>query len=196
MEQIVYTRGFPATFTKENLSEFFNAFGKVRKIKLISEEKKLYAIIFFFSHEDAKKTIENLHDKTIDGIKWYANFRESQHVHDWKKRNRLSRDRANTVFLKDFPESFTETVAREIFSKHGVIKSLFIKPPYSFITYENYDQSLEAVKKEKYLVLEGRRVYVAIQQDRYKLHELIEKKKLYKTRLGRNQYNRNPYDHY
>jgi RNA recognition motif-containing protein len=175
MKKSVYTRGFPSSFTKENLSTLFNSFGKVIRVKFVSQEKNLYAIVKFFSEEHAQNAIINLHGKVIDGIKWYANFCEGYNCQE--KRFRLDEDREKTIILKDLPECFTEKAARWIFDRYGLIKNVDLRVPDCFITFETIDAAEEAERKEKYLVFEGQRIYVAILKSKSVMRNLIQNRR-------------------
>jgi RNA recognition motif-containing protein len=179
MSKFVYTRGFPLAFTKSDISEVFRPYGKLKKIEITSEDHKLYAIVRYYNIENAERAIKAIHGADINGVIWYAAIPETPS--NWKayrqRNDRIFKERKKTLYLRDFPDTFTHGEAMKIFSKYGKILSISVKFPKAFITFDDRISANKAVNGESWLVFEGKRVFVNMLKEKRSLGAYIQNKK-------------------
>jgi RNA recognition motif-containing protein len=184
MSRVVYARGFPSTFTTEDLLQVFKPFGKLKKHRIINEEGKLFALLTFFNADKAKNSINELNNKSLNGINWIVakceklEERNSLQIKEAKKEE----NRKKTLYLRDFPESFNEEQAAMIFSRYGNISKIFFNEKVCFVTFENEEFAKNALENEKFLKVEGKRVFVSLLLSKRKISGMIMNKKIFKRR--------------
>ena len=181
MGRVVYVRGFPSSFTNPDLKAKFMPFGRVQKARITSNDQKHFGIVTYYYEEHAKIAMQALNDKTIEGITWYAT--ECEKLEERNSSNsqkaRKFENRPKTLYLRDFPADLTTDKLKEIFVKYGLISSVYIRENIAFVTFDNPEMASKALEAEKFMKLEGKRVYVnKLKNQRTITYFMKEKKKL------------------
>ena len=184
MSGVLYARGFPSSFNHLELKAKFSEFGNVKKARVISDGKKLFGIVKFVNRDHANIAIQELHDKTVDGIAWYVVTCEMKRHRKSICSRKYFDKRQKTVYLRDFPDDLTQEKLREIFEKHGTIESVFIGGKAALIVYSDSYSARSAIWAEKKLEIDGKRVYVDRNKSKLRMTELILQKK--NSRANRN----------
>lgn len=181
MADRLYIRGFPDTYTRDDLKSKFSIFGRIKKLYIVSKESKLYAIARYYNPDNAKKAIDALNGHVSDGITWFVTICEKLNVRKRKfisdKRVKKMENYTKTLYITDYPEYFTEDNFREVFGKYGNIASIKIDDKRTFLTFDEPCAAETANKEIKPLIIEGIRVYVAKLAQKGKISNFIVNKK-------------------
>ena len=187
MADRLYTRGFPSTYTSEDLKSKFIIYGRIKKVYVVTNDSKCHGIIRYYNPDNAQKAIEALNNQVSDGITWYVATCEKKNLRKRKfKSENLKRKHENyskTIFLKDFPQDCTEEKLKELFEKYGKVSSVKITDKKAFLTYEEPSSAEAANKEEKLLSIDGVKVYVNKLFKKSVITNLISKKKVKKGKI-------------
>lgn len=188
MGRILYVRGFPSSFTREDLEAKFSQYGRIKQCKLTNEGKRLFAIVTFYYEEHANSAAQALNDKIEDEIVWHVTHSvKKKNFKSYEKRYKMMEEnRQKTLYLRNFPAGMTEGMLMDIFEKYGMIESVCIKNNVAFITFLNSECAVSAQSAEKLLEIDGMRVYVEMLKCKQRICNFISKK-LYKKRYKNNQ---------
>ena len=145
MSDKIYVRGLPSEYTKADLRETFEQFGKIKVIKIPKGDNKSFAYIHYQCKDHGALAISAMNDLVHETGIWYVSELMRKHQRIYKLANEfntLLRDRANkNIFIRNFPEEWTRDNLVEIFSKYGDITSATI----------NSQKHLFALKQKKSL---------------------------------------------
>ncbi len=103
----------------KDLEEFFSQYGEVKTAKAaINADYKLlgYGFVTFKEAESVDRAVEGSKDKDLIAL----------HYNPKDKREAKAK-LTNNIYVKNFPEAWTEKELKDVFGKHGNIKSLFVK---------------------------------------------------------------------
>ena len=182
MSRVLYVRGFPSSFTNQDLKAKFMQFGLVKKARVTSTDQKLFGIVTYYFERDAETAKLALSGKTIENITWFVVTCEKGEQRNscyQKEANRI-RNREKTLYLKDFPSDLTTDKLKGIFDKYGLISSVFIKDKAAFVTFNDSESASKALEAEKLMKLEGKRVYVNKLRKKQTIANAIRKNKISK----------------
>jgi polyadenylate-binding protein len=129
----------PKDLTAKQLHEEFSKFGEIKSLKISlnpDHTSRRYGFVCFTSPEAAQKAMS---PKATDAMKDgpYEVLRYAP------KDKREFRKAFNNIYVKNFPVTWTEKEVRDLFGKHGHIKSLvMMKNPentasFAFVCFEN-----------------------------------------------------------
>ena len=181
---IVYIRGFPKTYTREDIRRLVIMFNPSRKIKIGNKDDQSFATVKFSDSNKANEAIGLLHDREIEDNKLYATLCE-------KKDDRYKKWRQhkyyNTIYMRDFPNEMSKEKVQEIFGKYGDIHKITFTGKACFITFDDDKCRDLALKGTKFLKIGDKRVYVNGLLDKYNLNHYITKKKARKFKEIANQ---------
>ena len=188
MGRVVYVRGFPASFTNEELKAKFRPFGHIKNARVVSDEKKLFGIVTFFGEVHAKAAIESLNGKEFDGSSWFVVQCEKNSERNSAKNKELARqqNREKTLYLKDLPANITEEKLKEIFLKYGNISNVSIQEKVTYLTFDDSKSADSAFEAEKLLKVDGQRVFVNKLMNKRNIINFIGKKKNWKQAKSAN----------
>ena len=182
MGRVVYVRGFPSSFTNEELKEKFRPFGHIKNARVVSNDQKLFGLVTFFGEVHANAAIESLNGKVFDGSTWYVVQCEKGAERNSIKRKKLAQEknREKTLYLKDLPANVTEEKLKEIFVKYGNISSVSIQEKVTYLTFDDSQSAQSAFEAEKLLKVDGQRVFVNKLMDKRLIINYIGTKKIFK----------------
>lgn len=186
MSDRIYIRGFTADMSEAELREKFRPFGKIKKCYIVKDSPpKLYGIIRYHNPGSAAKAVEEMHEKSCASSTWYVALCERKSERNVKAREMLRKLAAESqnknLYLRGFPESWTEENLKDIFAKYGQITSSKIKGNIAFVCFDSLEAAKAALDAEKVLTVDGTRVYIALWQTKSTLLRKIQK-----TRAKRN----------
>ncbi|KCV72336.1 hypothetical protein H696_01730 [Fonticula alba] len=81
----LYVRGFPDTFTVEDLNAVFSKFGDIISSDIPKNPdgtSRCFGYVCMHNSEAATEAIKNLHDKTVDGITFYVAHHQAKNERD------------------------------------------------------------------------------------------------------------------
>lgn len=188
MVKKLFVRGFPLSFTSQNLLAKFRPYGKIKKHKVIIKDNRIFGFVTFYNEEHAINAIKGLNNKIEDEILWHvvSNLAKKDLNSRYRRLKRKIENREKTLYLRDFPAGTTEGMLREIFEKYGIIESVCIKDKVAFVAFLNPECAVNAQKNEKLLEIDGLRVYVEMLKPLSDLSNKIEYKKNEKKRRKEN----------
>ena len=144
----LYIKDLDQSITQKDLKEKFSVFGTILSVKLETFQDGMSKGFGYVQFEDvncATKAIEELNNTDWNGkVITVCHFK--------KKGEREERKLVkNNLYVRNFPASFTEEDLKELFSKHGPITSLMIKPhqdgkKQAFICFETGEQAQNAIQ--------------------------------------------------
>jgi len=189
----IYAKNFPPNFSEQDVKDLFSRFGRIESMKFTVNEKGPYAFICFNSEDKtdreygprcAAAAVETLNgESTINGVtlpdnkKLYVKEalkrtdREAERLRETIK-YKSSKKRCN-LYVKGFPENWTEEDLRSHFSKFGEIESLKMHPPneqkklYAFVCFKKPD---EASSAKEQLTINDKRLTI----NHYEIKEIRE----------------------
>lgn len=175
----LYVKNFPQSWDKAKIeamiAELFGSVGKiissgVNEYKRSTGEVSFYAFVAFDTQEEAKKAIEDLNEKKLEGVAEeetgiFVGYAEpkSLRVAKLKKEYASARNTTN-LFLKSLLETVTEEQIKTVLSKFGEITSVCVRssqPPFlppgqsikcafvNFKTSEGATNALLGAKKDE-----------------------------------------------
>ena len=171
---IVYIRGFPKTYKREDIRHLVIMFNPSSKIKIVNKDDQSFATLKFHDHKIANQVVKLLHNKIIEGNKLYVKICEKKDDHQRKWRQHKYN---NTIYMRDFPNEMTEEKVQEIFGKYGDIHKITFTGKACFITFDDDKCRDLALKGTKFLKIGDKRVYVNGLLDKYNLNQYITKRK-------------------
>ncbi len=189
----IYVKNIPDGWSEDDLKKIFGEFGHITS--LVMKQSEIGRFLFVcYGHpsdaanhtagpESAQKAIEKLHgkDHTFKGVTGNlyvkAALPKSQRDQEKKKeflKFKTSKKRCN-LYVRNFPDSWTEETLGEIFSKYGEIESKkLIKNPtgssYAFVCYKQPDYANEARNQLAQQPFDGK----TLQITNYEIKEIRE----------------------
>lgn len=136
-------RNLPKSLDQKGLADMFKAFGKIGSCKLEiygDGTSRGFGYVQFDSPDDAKKAIEALNDKTIDGQMITVV------VHSKRDERETQAERYTNLFLQNLPANYNAQSLRDLFSQYGEIASVEMgsKPGHGFISFKNHEHAQAA----------------------------------------------------
>ncbi|OMJ67340.1 hypothetical protein SteCoe_35514 [Stentor coeruleus] len=193
MSDRIYIRGFAVYTSEADLREKFRPFGKIKKLYIVKEDSpsKLFGIVRYYNPDNATKAVSEMHGKPCESSTWYVALCERKSERKIKNltivRDIAIQSQKKNLYLRNFPESWTEEDIKNTFAKYGQITSAKIKDNTAFVCFDKQEDAKTALDAEKTLTVDGRRVYVALWQMKAVLSRKIQKTKLKRSssKLGR-----------
>jgi len=167
----IYVKNFPSEWTEADLREIFSKYGHIKSLIMRQIERDGSSLGFaFVCYEDPKdpknhtygpqaadKAIEALHEKAFSfknvEAKMYVRAALPKSKRDAEKKKEFlkfknSKKRCN-LYVRNFPESWTDETLTEVFSKFGDIESKKLiagrnGANYAFICFKQPDHAMEA----------------------------------------------------
>ena len=199
----IYVKNLPPTIDKHDLCDMFSIYGTVLSCKVVQDQEgnsKRYGYIHFENVEDAQKAIAALDGKQLgeEGAEGEGAAKKL-HVAMFVARSaRSTEDKWTNLFVKQFPEFWTEEDLKTHFEPYGEIASLCLSRDaegksmkfafVNFTDHENAKKCIDELHGKKHELPEGAEVkegeptelYVAKHQ---KKTERERESKIYNDRL-------------
>ena len=169
MSDRIYVRGFANDLPLDQLKQKFRQFGRIKSTYIVQETEpkpKLFAIVRFYNPDSAPKAIAEVHGSVEGQCTWYVAQCEkktqrhqqlvsvfNQSTQSYLKKN---------LYVRDFPEDWTENNLREIFDKYGNVTSAKISGNKAFVCFETEEEAKAAVAGEKKKTYGTKYLYVTL----------------------------------
>lgn len=136
-------RNLPKSLDQKGLADMFGDFGKIGSCKLEiygDGTSRGFGYVQYDSPDDAKKAIEALNEKAVDGQKI------SVVVHSKRDERETQAERYTNLFLQNLPTDYNAQSLRDLFSQYGEIASVEMgsKPGHGFISFKNHEHAIAA----------------------------------------------------
>ena len=200
----LYVRGFPLSYTEQDLRNVFSQYGKVLSVALMSDNGRAYGFVCFSSVEEAKVACDNKNNTQEHNFTWYVTphmskihrkkvLREQylQQVEEWKKRN---------LYIRNLDKSIDEEKLADICREFGPIKSLkickmenikydsdgncskeSISKEIAYVHFETEQSANVALSELGRKLIQGKKLYVAKWKPRDALRKQINSSKAQKS---------------
>lgn len=137
-------RNLPKSLDQKGLADLFRPYGKIGSCKLEiygDGESRCFGYVQFDSPDDAKKAIEALNDKVIDGQKI------SVFVHSKKEDRENQADRFTNLFLQNLPSDYNTDKLRGLFSQYGEIASAEMgkQAGHGYVSFKSHEDAKKAL---------------------------------------------------
>ena len=93
------------------------------------------------------------------------------------------------IFVKDFPENWTENDFLKIFMKYGSISSIKVSQGKAYLLFSTQEEAQNAINGELFNEYEGKKIFVTNWQN---IHKLDRKIKRRNRAIRRPRFYRNP----
>ena len=200
----LYVRGFPISYTDQDLKNIFSQYGKVLSVALMADNGRAYGFVGFSNAEEAKEAWEGKNN-TVDGdFTWYVTphmskihrkkvLREQylKQIEEWKKKN---------LYIRNLDKSIDEEKLADICREYGPIKSLkickmenikydsdgncskeSISKEIAYVYFESEQSAIAALSELQRKLIQNKKLYVAKWKPRDALRKLINSSKTQKS---------------
>ncbi|EGF83140.1 hypothetical protein BATDEDRAFT_34010 [Batrachochytrium dendrobatidis JAM81] len=179
----IYVKNIDASVDQKAFEEMFHPFGTTVSCVLMVDEEgnsKEFGFVNYENHEDARRAVEEMHEKEIGGKQIYVGRaqkkfeREEELRRQYEKirEEKLSKYQGVNLFVKNIDESIDDEKLRQEFSVFGAITSTKImvdektgiSKGFGFVCFSNPDEATKAVTEMNNRMLANKPIYVALAQ--------------------------------
>ncbi|CAN3374315.1 hypothetical protein DIURU_000806 [Diutina rugosa] len=179
----VYVKNLDAEFTQEQLEELFKPFGQITSAHLEKDHEtgksKGFGFVNYEQHESAKKAVEELNDKEINGQKIYVGRaqKKRERMEELKKQyestrlEKLSKYQGVNLFIKNLDDSIDSEKLEEEFKPFGTITSAKVmvddtgkSKGFGFVCFSSPEEATKAITEMNQRMVLGKPLYVALAQ--------------------------------
>ncbi|KJP88013.1 hypothetical protein AK88_02288 [Plasmodium fragile] len=144
----IFVKNLDKSIDNKALFDTFSMFGNILSCKVATDEfgkSKSYGFVHYEDEESAKEAIEKVNGIQLGSKNVYVG-------HFIKKSERATNDTKFTnLYVKNFPDSVTETHLKQLFSPYGEITSMIVKTDnknrkFCFINYAASESAKNAME--------------------------------------------------
>ena len=150
------------------------------------ESPKLYGIVRYYNPDNSLKAIEAVHEKTLESITWYVAICEAKATRKNQLRSKVSEFKRSqmgkNLFVRDFPETWTQEIRLETFSNYGTVLSSKLNDKKGYVNFSTEDEAKNAIASLKTLLFDGKKLYVTLRWEKRVLDRIICKAKYKRKR--------------
>ncbi|MCQ2817403.1 MAG: hypothetical protein MJ252_09080 [archaeon] len=174
----LFIKGIPETVTPREVYEYFRKFGDISSLKVPEDESGShhgYGYITYYAPQDAENAIAAVDKETVFGVKL-----EVSHFQRKNERNmNFISANARTLYLKNYPDSYTETELQNLCSKHGTVEKVTIfqghaESKYAIVTFANEEDARTAFAALSPMIIEEKKLLVQPMQSKYERRQFIQ----------------------
>lgn len=125
----LYIENFAHDMTEEMLKDIFKDFGEIVSASIVKNKKGQFGFVCFQNPEDAKRALEQMKGKDINGKTLYVNWAQKKKERkEFLRQQRLSPNeltysKKRTIFVKNLEKDDDESTLISAFSAFGSITS-------------------------------------------------------------------------
>lgn len=202
----LYIKGFPETYTKEDLEKLFSEFGEITSSKIATKDKQKeegeaeaaaageeggegeggaapvsrgFGFLAFKEPEQARKAVEAMNGKEIDGKKLYVGRAQKKvervaalrSQYEKRRQENQNRYKGVNLYVKNLDDSITDDALRQAFTNFGTITSAKVmrddkgtSKGFGFVCFSAAEEATKAVTEMNGQILEKKPLYVALAQ--------------------------------
>ncbi|KAJ3061636.1 Protein phosphatase PP2A regulatory subunit B [Quaeritorhiza haematococci] len=179
----IYVKNLSEEKTDEELRELFLQFGPISSCVIQRDENgksKGFGFINYEDHEDARKAVEEMHEKELDGRQLYVSRaqkkseREEELRRQYEKirEEKLNKYQGVNLYVKNLDDSMDDEKLRQEFSVFGTITSAKImrdeksgvSKGFGFVCFSSPDEATKAVTEMNGRMINNKPIYVALAQ--------------------------------
>ncbi|XP_066482680.1 polyadenylate-binding protein 1-like [Tiliqua scincoides] len=177
----VYIKNFGDDMNDGKLQEIFCRFGKTLSVKVMMDNagrSKGFGFVNFEKHEDARKAVEEMNGKEINGRLVYVGRaqkrieRQSELKRKFEqiKQERVSRYQGVNLYVKNLDDGIDDERLRKEFSPYGTITSAKVMTEgghskgFGFVCFSSPEEATKAVTEMNGRIVSTKPLYVALAQ--------------------------------
>jgi len=183
----IFAKNLPKSVDEEKLKQLFSKFGEITSSVIVFDEQKLsrgFGFINYKTHEEAKKAVEEMNGKEIEGEQMYVGKaqkksereKELRSMFEKLKRERLSKYQGINLYVKNLDDSIEDTQLRQEFNHCGTITSAKVmrdegtggqlgpSKGFGFVCFSTPEEATKAVTEMNGKMLANKPIYVALAQ--------------------------------
>jgi len=179
----IYVKNLVKTIDEPKLKELFAVFGEITSIFLASGDNgisKGFGFINYKEHDAARKAVEEMNGKELDGEQLYVGKAQKKSERDKElksmfeklKRERMSKYQGVNLYVKNLDDSIDDTKLREEFQHCGTITSAKVmrdesatqSKGFGFVCFATPDEATKAVTEMNGKMIVNKPIYVALAQ--------------------------------
>lgn len=188
----IYVKNIDTSYSEDKLREIFEKFGSINSLAISKDDQgvsKGFAFINYDEVDSAKKAIEELHDKEIEGKKMYVSRaqKKSEREDELKKAfeqlklEKASKYQGSNLYVKNLNESIDDEKFRQEFEQFGEITSAKIMRDekdvsrgFGFVCFSTPEEATQALTKMNGKVIGDKPCYIAYAQRKEDRRSLLE----------------------
>eukprot|EP00045_Choanoeca_perplexa_P007338 m.66003 g.66003 ORF g.66003 m.66003 type:complete len:567 (-) comp14031_c0_seq1:100-1800(-) len=178
----VFVKELPDDITEEEFVSIFSEFGEISSSKLMKVEGRDNKPIGFVAYNEsshAQAAVTKMHEQDLRGHTLYVARAQTKaermallrREHEKRKRAMQSKYQGGNLYVRGFPEDFTEEDLRQAFSSHGTITSIKIakheddsSKGFGFVCFSSNEEAVQAQLELHGTLLEGKPLHVSMHQ--------------------------------
>ncbi|GBE60586.1 polyadenylate binding protein [Babesia ovata] len=154
----IFVKNLDKAIDTKALYDTFSHFGTILSCKVAMDalgNSKGYGFVHYTTEESAKEAIEKVNGMLIGN----SQVSVAPFVHRYERESTLC-DVFTNLYVRNFPDTWTEDDLRETFSKYGEITSMLLKTDdkgrrFAFVNYSDTSMAKAAMEAQNGVKLEG-----------------------------------------
>ncbi|RKO90795.1 hypothetical protein BDK51DRAFT_12345, partial [Blyttiomyces helicus] len=179
----IYVKNLDEEVDDAAFAAMFEPFGEVTSAVVSKDEtgrSKGFGFVNFSSNEDARKAVEEMHEKEVKGKQLYVaraqkraeREEELRRQYEKVREEKLSKYQGVNLYVKNVDDTIDDEKLREEFSVYGVITSAKImrdektntSKGFGFVCFSSPDEATKAVTDMNGRMVGSKPIYVALAQ--------------------------------
>lgn len=179
----VYVKNLDESVTDDDFKEMFIQFGAITSAAVTRDDEgksKGFGFVNFENHEEAKKAVDEMNDKEINGktlVVCRAQKKSEREEELRKQFEKVREEKMNkyqgvNLYVKNLDESIDDETLRQEFSAFGTITSSKImrddktgvSKGFGFVCFSSPEEATKAVTEMNGRMVNGKPIYVALAQ--------------------------------
>lgn len=179
----IYVKHLDKSVDDDKLREMFEKFGKITSAVITKDdqtgESKGFGFVNFEQHEDAKKAVDEMNEKEIEGKQLYVGKaqKKAERERELKdmflkiQRERMSKYQGVNLYVKNLEETIDDEKLRQEFSQCGTITSAKVmrddknnSKGFGFVCFATPEEATKAVTEMNGKMIGTKPIYVALAQ--------------------------------
>jgi len=180
----IFIKNLDKSIDNKDMYDTFSTFGTILSCKVATDEhgnSKGYGFVHFETEEAANKAIEKVNGMLLSDKKLFVGRfipRKDREKELGEKAKRFT-----NVYVKNFPDNFTEEKLRDLFEKYGSITSYRVmfdeggkSRGFGFVAFEDPEIAESACREMNGTEVEGKTLYVGRAQKRAERQQELKRK--------------------
>ncbi|KAI9343176.1 polyadenylate binding protein [Obelidium mucronatum] len=179
----IYVKNLDEAVSDEEFNTLFAAFGPIVSAVVTRDEtgaSKGFGFVNYEQHEDARKAVEEMHEKEINGKQVYVGRakkkaeREEELRKEYEKmrEEKMNKYQGVNLYVKNLDDSIDDELLRTEFAPFGAITSAKVmydetkstSRGFGFVCFSSPDEATKAVTEMNGKLINGKPIYVALAQ--------------------------------
>ncbi|KAF7726425.1 Protein phosphatase PP2A regulatory subunit B [Apophysomyces ossiformis] len=178
----VYVKNLDTEISEKEFNDLFTQYGPITSAVIQKDEEgksKGFGFVNFEKSEDARKAVEDLHDKEFKGKTLFVSRaqkksereEELRKQYEQAKLEKLAKYQGVNLYVKNLDDDIDDEKLRQEFSVYGVITSAKImrddknnSKGFGFVCFSSPDEATKAVTEMNGRMIGSKPIYVALAQ--------------------------------